>query len=109
MYSSLCGLECSSYTMGGAESADSNTPVTNILGFFYDDEDGCALTASVNGVRFLIIVGPEILVMTTSGRNDVLEEYLAKLEVLRNYHKNEEQPSYSKGKKAPVPPTEAKG
>lgn len=42
-----------------AESQEADAPTCHILNFWYDDQDGCALTALVNGVRFHVIVDAE--------------------------------------------------
>lgn len=66
-----------------AQGRRSNDPKTYILNFFYDDDDGSALTARINDHRFHIIVDPAKLRKSGGVANDVLQEYKRKLEALR--------------------------
>ena len=62
---------------------------THVLHFFYDDEDGCALTVLVNDVRFHIIVDPSDL--RKSREKPLYYEYLDKISALREAEQREEE------------------
>jgi hypothetical protein len=54
----------------------------NVLDFFYDDEDSCALTALINGVRFHIIVDAERLRQSDNEAFQI--QYLERLKCVRS-------------------------
>ncbi|RVX74347.1 hypothetical protein B0A52_01472 [Exophiala mesophila] len=56
-----------------AESQEADAPTCHILDFWYDDQDGCALTALVNGVRFHVIVDGEEF--KKSGNQELSQSY----------------------------------
>jgi hypothetical protein len=70
-----------------AKSSEQNT--THILHFIYDDEDGCALTALINDVRFHIIVDPKDL--QRSREKPLYYEYLDKVHSLRDAERVEHE------------------
>lgn len=61
---------------------------SQVLDFFYDDEDACALTALVNDVRFHIMVDPKDL--RKSSDKNLYYQYLDKIGGLREAEEKEE-------------------
>ncbi|KAL6240312.1 hypothetical protein RBB50_012779 [Rhinocladiella similis] len=60
-----------------AEGDAGQVPTCHVLNFFYDDEDSCALTVLINGVRFHIIVDASRL--QDPGSDEVFTKYLKRL------------------------------
>lgn len=65
-----------------------SVPSYHVLDFFYDDEDGCALTITRNSIRFHIIADAKRL----KGESDTEEgrEYFRLLETLRDSERRED-------------------
>jgi tRNA A-37 threonylcarbamoyl transferase component Bud32 len=69
--------------MPSTRSSDPKPPKTHILGFCYDDDDGCAFTARINDIRFHIIVDPANLKSKNGDETSMLTEYLEMLRLVR--------------------------
>jgi hypothetical protein len=73
------------FTMAQANEDDQ----TYVLQFTYDDEDGCALTALVNDVRFHVLV--DVKDLQKSRDKPLYYEYLDKLYAWRDAERREEE------------------
>lgn len=73
-----------------------SVPLCHVLDFFYDDEDGCALTITRNSVRFHIIADPERLRRESDAEEG--REYFRLMQILRDAERRgDEQTSIDSG------------
>lgn len=71
-------------------SAGHRTKEAHVVNFFYDDDNGSALTVLVNGVRFHAYVDFDKLETSAKQDTRAVEEYSALIEALRNKDQGQE-------------------
>ena len=75
-----------------AATADNHPSKCHVLNFFYDDDNGCALTVLVNETRFHIVVDHGKLHLEPDGETGVERQYLNLLRAVRDNDEKEHDP-----------------